>query len=178
MRVFSKDLLMNSGQRELPWVQPLLTTSSDTSTSVTTPEGTIYSCNMVRAASYAMSYAFDGIIPTTYSQCACFVRHTGQSNWVEVYNPNPIKVSQIIIYWSSGSTSTRTETINIEASNDGVNYVTLVNGATHNTNVTVNPHIIPVNNNDFYNYYKITNTTDVSGYWYVGEIEITATYLA
>lgn len=180
MRVFSKDLLMKkSGQQELPWVQPLLTTSSGTSTSVTTPEGTVYSCNRIRSASYAMSYAFDGIIPTTYSsQCACFMRHTGEDDWVEIYNPNPLKVSQIIIYWSSGSGYTRTETINIEASNDGVNYVTLVNGATHDTNATINPHTITINNSDFYNYYKITNTTAPSGYWYVGEIKITATYQA
>ena len=182
MRVFSKDLLMNSGQRELPWVQPLVTTSSGSDTSITTTEGTVYSCYRVRASGYPLSYLFDG--STANVGCPIESASTGYV-WIQVYNPNPIKASNIKIYWNSPGSTTVTATVTIEVSNDATNWTTLSSGTTSSGTGYANiiQHNVSLSTNtNFYKYYRIINTTPylASGYayWYVREIEITATYQA
>lgn len=182
MRVFSKDLLIKkSGAQELPWTQPIVTTSSSTSKSITTPEGTIYSCWGVRSSGYALSNCFDG---STTGTAGCPMEYSSaEYDWIQIYNPIPIKVSNVSIYWHSyGTGRTSTTTVAIEASNDGTNWTTLSSGTT-STSTTMTDivlHNINISNNNFYNYYRVANTTPyTSSYryqWYVVELQITATY--
>lgn len=163
---------------DTPWTQPIVTASSSTATSITTQGHTIYSCGGVRASGYPLSYLFDG--STAGSGCPIETASTGYV-WTQVYNPNPIKASNIKIYWNAPGSAAITATVTIEASNDGENWTTLSSGTAspgagfaniieHNVSLSTNTN--------FYKYYKIINTTPylASGhaYWYVREIEITA----
>lgn len=185
MRVFSKDLLMKkSGAQELPWIQPIVTTGSGANNTITTPEGTVYSCWDVRSSGYQLSNCFDG---STAETAGCPIERSATGyDWVQIYNPIPIKSSKIDIYWRSYSTGrTITATVTIEASNDGTNWTTLSSGTT-STSTTITDivkHTVDLSSNgNFYNYYKIENTTpyltSYRYYWYITEIEITATYQA
>lgn len=166
---------------DTPWTQPIVTASSSTSTSIITQGHTIYSCWGVRNSGYALSNCFDG---STTGTAGCPIEmSSAEYDWIQIFNHEPIKASEINIYWHSpGSNLTQTSTVIIEASSDGTNWTTLSSGTTSTSaRITdIVKHTVDLSNNtNLYNYYRVENTTPyTSNYrycWYVVELQITAT---
>lgn len=113
-----------------------------------------------------------------YSNASSVWRTSGSTGWVKIYNPDPIKITQLRITNHNNGASGQTPTKgNVYGSNDNSNW-TLV--TTWTNSVTTNSgkwYISMADNSNFYNYYK-WEITDCSGSTIiVCEIDITATYI-
>lgn len=175
---------------DVSWSQPVITTSSGSSTTINTMGGNDFAIQVGRTRSgnaYQVSNAFDGILPTsgrvgTNYYCMGIINVSGEGNncWCKVYNPVPIKPSKFNIYWNASGSASHTEVIEISASNDDSSYTTLVSNQQNTSGswnyADMSNHQITINTNNYYKYFKINNSSPESGYWYVVELEITATY--
>ena len=135
---------------------------------------------MVRNASYPLSNAFDG---STSGNTACPIEYSTEGyTWVQIYNPSALKASNVTVYWSPPGIASNTATIKIEASNNGSSWTTLSSGNTSSGSGpgTVITKSISLSTSNYYNYYKISNTTPYMAnnrcYWYIRELKLTAKY--
>lgn len=193
--------VITSQAAELPWNQPIIESNASSNSGTLTAIGVMggnsfaVSCSHIRNANGPLSSAFDGIVPssgstsTAYFATANVGTSTSGGNWIKVYTPTPILVSEIDVFWSAASTALRTTTLLIQGSNNGEDWTTLSNGTTSQTSgsgyATIKKHAVDLSSvTTKYKYFRIQNTTPFVpsqtnlSYWYVCEIRIIAEYTA
>lgn len=195
--------IATSQATELPWTQPVIesnvSSNSGMATSIGTMGGTEFavSCSHIGNANRPLSSAFNGIIPESANMreaySVAYVEGNGSlgGNWIKVYSPTPILLSELDVYWASLSTAARTTTLIVKATNNGsdpvANWDLLSQGTTSTStsgggNIPVK-HIVDLSSNqNYYQYFYIQNTTPFVpsqapyNVWYVVEVKLIATY--
>lgn len=193
--------VITSQATELPWNQPIIESNASNNSGTLTAIGVMggnsfaVSCSWIRNANAPLSSAFDGVVPssgstsTAYFAAAIVGTSTSGGNWIKVYTPTPILVSEIDVFWSAASTALRTTTLIIQGSNNGEDWTTLSSGTTSQTSgsgyATIKKHAVDLSSvTTKYKYFRIQNTTPFVpsqvnlSYWYVCEIRIIAEYTA
>ena len=195
--------IITSTATNLPWGQPRFqsnaSSNSGNATSIGTMGGTSFavSCSHIGNSKRPLSSAFNGIIPETANMREAYsVAHVQGNaslggNWIKIYSPTPILLSELDVYWASLSTAARTTTLIVKATNNGSdpvsNWDLLSEGTTSTStagggNIPIK-HIVDLGSNqNYYQYFYIQNTTPFAPFqamynvWYVAEVKLIATY--
>lgn len=198
--------IATSQATELPWTQPVIESNVSSNSGMATTIGTMggnefaVSSSHIGNAKRPLSSAFNGIIPTadTVSDAYGVAYNEGnastEGNWIMIYSPTPILLSDIEVYWSSMSTAVRTTTLLIKATNEGYKPISdnawkVLSEGTTSSSISGSRapvlHSVDVStseNNNYYQYFYIRNTTPFTPYqalynvWYIAEIKLIGTY--
>lgn len=163
-----------SSQQELPWTQPVLSANGTIGgNSFACAASSEYNSNMLAYK------AFDG-----NSSSYWYASSSSLPQWLELYNPIPLKITEIQIDGGihdnlTGSYDGQPTSFQIQVSEDGVNWTTIYNGtnSSHLERITVN-----INENNGYGYWRLYITgmyTNYGSFGYTGirELTITATQI-
>ena len=162
---FNNGLTINYGQasissQEVPWQQPILTS-----------DGVIGGDSFaVRAQIVNSQYAYHGFDKNN-STYTYYSANNGTDTGLVMYFPIPVKMTSITLTAAQNTAPTG----NILPGTDAVTWLSPIgtwSGMATNSSV-----VIPLDNNDFYQYYKISPTTWDYIWTTLKEVSITATYI-
>jgi len=169
--VYAGNDKVKSGQQELPWTQPILSADG-------TIGGNSFACagSDIYGSGYEAWRAFD-------NNTSKYAYLNAPPQWLEWYNPNPLKISKIII--KSGNEATMAngnsciKNYKIQASTDNNNWIDIYTG----TNSTKSSKRVAITANisseNFYKYWRIYVSSVLSGsHINIWDVTITATQLA
>lgn len=157
--VYAGNDKVKSGQQELPWTQPVLSANG-------TIGGNSFACAASSILSGYEAYkAFDNST-STYWNPASYA-----PQWLEWYNPNPLKITQLNFITDSNF---YIDTYTIQASEDNINWRNVYSKSGNTSaNFTIN-----INDDNRYSYWRINITG--GGLWNtpsVSNLTITATQI-
>lgn len=144
---------------ELPFVQPVLSSQID-----------------VGGNSFAISGSRSPLSDSGYllsdgdTSAGIRFRTTGTFD-MYIYNPDPLKITQIKIWGNNSYVNLASYSLSIKRG-DSISSSILVNYTSSYANNIIT---IILNDSDFSNYYMLTWNNQAS--WYMYEVEITATYM-
>jgi len=167
------------GEVETSWTQPVLSAN-----------GTIGDNAFACAASSEVGYdsihnqyytawkAFNGITPAQDQDGYWMASSTSLPQWLEWYNPNPLKITRIQITGGGNMMGVyvgQPTTYQIQTSNDNINWSTIYNGTNSSASTNL---IIDIDINNYYKYWRIYITaTYYNLEAIIREITITATQI-
>ena len=165
MKALSKTVRRYYKYTDSLWTQPTLTENGIMG------RGAFAVTANANAGSSQPYLAFNGI--TTGNEG--WESNSTTSAWIEFYNPNPLKVSQISVQnYYRVATIYKIESGSVEGSNDDINWTQL---CTYTNSNFDNGAIwdITVNSADAYKYHRVNCQRASAGYMIIQEMGITAT---
>lgn len=162
----------------IPWSRPNLSADG-------TVGGSSFACVAINAYSGAEAYkAFDSSTTTNWE----VINNTAFPHWIEWYNPNALKTTQIEITHGAVLSDIRRFFINewkLQASEDGNTWIDIASGTAPSTDIQLHRALtISISNTNFYKYWKFFvlsakgSSTFYSKYAQIYDIAITATQKA
>lgn len=125
------------------WTRPNLSANG-------TIGGSSFACTAINAYSGKEAYkAFDSAMDTNWE----VINNTAFPHWIEWYNPNALKITQIVIvngYWVPGNYYYFIDKWKLQASKDGDTWIDITSG----TAPLYQDLTIPISNTNFYKYWK------------------------
>ena len=143
-----------------PWTQPILTEDG-------VIDGAYFACQMLNNPVNKAYLAFDG---NTGTNARISSGASTESQYI-FYNPNPLKISQIIINGTGNSNNEFMSAGILYGSNDKQEWVELAAFE----GISYTDYVLEVNSTGFYKYHKFMPLKlTTSGYWTIAELTITA----
>lgn len=158
---FNSGLIINYGvvpttSGEVTWTQPVISQNGS------------MGGNSFAVSAYKERYSASGLAYNAFdNNDSTYAFLTAGDNWVQWYNPTPIKVTNIYLYAGAQITN-----VTIQASNDVTSWTSIPC-----TSTTITTGNLTLTNSNFYKYYRLNYHRAGSASLYLYTIRITATYV-
>lgn len=157
--VYAGNDKVKSGQQELPWTQPVLSTNG-------TMGGDSFACDQKSYYSGGRPYyayrAFDNNISTDWENDAMTVAGLTPPTWISWYNPNPLKISKITIISGGAGGYHNPKDFKIQVSDDNINWSDIYTGTNSLTGSKIT-WSIDINSPSFFKYWRFYILTTNEG---------------